>query len=225
MRAGRTLTSHFQLETRQHDLLGLDLGEGPPRRALIFGAVVFALWVLLCAPILGPPSQSTFSLYVIPPILLSAWGMQPSPRHPRRRRFTDWALTARHATRGHRPVIHLGARAAHRSEYLPLRRRLPLDTLTAAFLPWRATPEWEREHEEDSRPGHAGAGAGIRLRQRARLLDAEHVRAAREKTLRRMQRGGTPTGSDPATAAAKTASSTSTSTSTAPASLIRKATP
>ena len=72
MRAGRTLTSHFQLETRQHDLLGLDLGEGPPRRALIFGAMVFVVWVLLCAPLLGAPTQNTFSLYVIhEPVILT----------------------------------------------------------------------------------------------------------------------------------------------------------
>ena len=28
MRVGRTLTHHFEIETRQYDLLGIDLGEG-----------------------------------------------------------------------------------------------------------------------------------------------------------------------------------------------------
>ena len=40
MRVGRTLTHHFEIETRQYDLLGIDLGEGARRRMIIFGARV-----------------------------------------------------------------------------------------------------------------------------------------------------------------------------------------
>ena len=44
MRVGRTLTHHFEIETRQYDLLGIDLGEGARRRMIIFGAVIILVW-------------------------------------------------------------------------------------------------------------------------------------------------------------------------------------
>lgn len=47
MRVGRTLTHHFEIETRQYDLLGIDLGEGARRRMIIFGAVIIIVWIAL----------------------------------------------------------------------------------------------------------------------------------------------------------------------------------
>lgn len=53
---GRTLTRHFHIETRQHELFNIDLGEGVPRRMLMFGVVVVLAWVALMAPIVGAPN-------------------------------------------------------------------------------------------------------------------------------------------------------------------------
>ncbi|MFD0383198.1 hypothetical protein ACFQ2B_15025 [Streptomyces stramineus] len=67
MRVGHTFTRHFDLETRQHELLGMDLGEGPSRRVLVTGAVVYAVWMGGLFLIFGWPSQMFFTLYFAPP--------------------------------------------------------------------------------------------------------------------------------------------------------------
>src|ERR687888_943351 len=142
MRVGRTLTHHFEIETRQYDLLGIDLGEGARRRMIIFGAVVIVLWVALLFPLIGVPKKPTVSLYVVPPFVITAFGWRPGKNHERRRRVTEWALSVRYALRSHRPVIALGARAADKSEYLRLSERIPLRRM-AALARGQKTPEWE----------------------------------------------------------------------------------
>ena len=200
MRGGRTYTGHFKLETRQHELLGLDLGEGVPRRALLLGTLVLATWVGLLYPWLGAPNKATFSLYFLPPVFLAAYGMQASTRFPGRRRFTDWALRVHYLTRGHRPLIRLGARPAHRSEYLPLRDRLPdgaVAKATRAALPWR-DPDDTHTGGREPIVGEVPAGPAITLAQRARLLDEQHLYHAYQRTYRR--RRGLPTATEPGTA-------------------------
>ncbi len=124
MRVGRTLTHHFEIETRQYDLLGIDLGEGARRRMIIFGAVIILVWIALLIPFIGVPQKATVSLYVVPPFVITAFGWRAGKHHERRRRVTEWALAVRYALRAHRPIIGLGARAADKTEYLPWRERV-----------------------------------------------------------------------------------------------------
>ena len=178
MRVGRTLTHHFEIETRQYDLLGIDLGEGARRRMIIFGAVIIVLWVALLVPFIGVPQKTTVSLYIVPPFVITAFGWRPGKVHERRRRVTEWALSARYALRSHRPVIALGARAADKSEYLRLSERIPLRRM-AALARGQKTPEWEAGGiTADPR---YRAGAEIAVSQRARLLGPDHLHRVRRK--------------------------------------------
>jgi hypothetical protein len=182
MRVGRTLTHHFEIETRQYDLLGIDLGEGARRRMIIFGAVVVTAWVALLVLILGVPKKPTVSLYVVPPFVMTAFGWRPGKYHDRRRRVTEWALAVRYALRAHRPVIALGARAAHKSEYLRWSERVALRRL-GALLRGQRTPAWEAGGiTADPR---YRAGAEIQVSQRARLLGEDHLKRVRRKGHRR----------------------------------------
>ena len=156
MRVGRTLTHHFEIETRQYDLLGIDLGEGARRRMIIFGAVIILLWIALLFPYIGVPQKGTVSLYVVPPIVI-----------------TD-------ALRAHRPIIGLGARAADKTEYLPWRERIATQKV-ANLAKARVTPEWEREVVVELDP-MVRAGADIAVNQRARLLGADHVQRVSRRT-------------------------------------------
>lgn len=190
MRVGRTYTAHFDLETRQHELFGMDLGEGVPRRVLAVGGALYALWFLLLW-FLVPFGKVTFSLYALPPGVAAFFAVQRARRMPRRRNLTVWAVTARYWLQGHRPVINMGARVAHRSEYLPLAARMPVHTARRLLLPWteeapgRTAPSPVTEDETgDGVP----AGATIWLRQRARLLGADYVAQVRSARARRPAR-------------------------------------
>jgi hypothetical protein len=180
MRVGRTLTHHFEIETRQYDLLGIDLGEGARRRMIIFGAVIILLWIALLFPFIGVPKKPTVSLYVVPPFVITAFGWRPGKFHERRRRVTEWALAVRYALRAHRPIIGLGARAADKSEYLPWRERMSTRKV-ADLAKARVTPEWERETVVELDP-MVRAGADITVNQRARLLGSEHVQRVSRRT-------------------------------------------
>lgn len=189
MRVGRTLTHHFEIETRQYDLLGIDLGEGARRRMIIFGAVIVLVWVGLLVLIFGWPSKPTVSLYVVPPFVVTAFGWRPGRYHERRRRVTEWALAARYAMRSHRPVIALGARAADKSEYLRVSERIPVRRM-AALAKGQKTPDWEAGGGDVTDPRHR-AGASIALSQRARLLGTDHIHRVRRKTGYTAARGAT----------------------------------
>jgi len=180
MRVSRTLTHHFEIETRQYDLLGIDLGEGARRRMIIFGAVVVLAWVALLVPILGVPTQTTTSLYIVPPFVITAFGWRAGKYHERRRRVTEWALAVRYALRSHRPIIGLGARAADSSEYLPWRERVSTQKV-ANLAKARVTPEWEREEVVVHDPT-VRAGADIAVNQRARLLGTDQLERVRRRT-------------------------------------------
>jgi hypothetical protein len=193
MRVGRTLTHHFEIETRQYDLLGIDLGEGARRRMIIFGAVIVVLWGGLMALILGVPNKTTVSLYIVPPFVITAFGWRPGKYHERRRRVTEWALAVRYALRAHRPVIGLGARAADKSEYLPWSQRVRTHRVRV-----HAVPEWERLPVSASgtsgAPGTPGAlaaesscraGADIMVNQRARLHGTDHLSRIRRRATKK----------------------------------------
>src|SRR6266540_5870207 len=187
MRVGRTLTHHFEIETRQYDLLGMDLGEGARRRMIIFGAVVVTAWVSLLVLILGVPKKPTVSLYVVPPFVITAFGWRAGKHHERRRRVTEWALAVRYALRAHRPIIGLGARAADKTEYLPWRERVATHKVVN-LAKARVTPEWEREAVVELDP-MVRAGADITVNQRARLLGADHVQRVSRRTSPGKRRG------------------------------------
>ncbi|MFD4020656.1 hypothetical protein [Streptomyces sindenensis] len=174
MRTGTTYTRHFQTatETKQHELLGLDLGEGTPRRALILGLVLFAAWVGLLLLLFGLPSEITFTLYLLPPLLTTYYGTQRSTKLDRRWNIANWAITVRYLVLGHRPIISGGRRAATRSEWLPRRARWA--SRTEFLLDTALGPLVERWLGEDA-DVPAGAGAPIRLDARPRLYGPDAV--------------------------------------------------
>lgn len=173
MRAGRVLTSHMEIEPRQHDLLGLDLGEGPKRKTLVFGLVSLVVWCALLAPFLGVPTRLTFSLYFLPPIIITIFGIRPSTRTRRRQTLTDWALSARYALLGHRPVIRLGQRRAGRGETLPLMTRWSvLRTLVSGLSPRAQRPPWATP-ERDERRQRRSIGRPVTLEQKPTLIGSQ----------------------------------------------------
>lgn len=130
-REGRTLTKAMSIEARQHELFGIDLGEGPVRSALVFGFAVTLMWWLVLFATIGPPSVSGESrlgglwvlAWFLPPIGLVAFGWQEDKDNPRRRNITKWALAVRQVARGHRPITALG-RTERKADRLPLVERV-----------------------------------------------------------------------------------------------------
>ena len=117
-REGQTVSRHLKFETRQHKL-GLDLGEGIPRKTLILGLIIFPLWWALVFSILHGVNQITGMLYLLPPSLFLWFGTQESDGNLRRMRFTQGLLRVRYAFTNHRPVIRCGRREADPREFVP----------------------------------------------------------------------------------------------------------
>ncbi|MFD9084549.1 hypothetical protein [Streptomyces erythrochromogenes] len=177
MRVGHTYTRHFDLETRQHEILGMDLGEGPSRRLLITGAVVYVAWTGGLLLIFGMPSQVTFTLYFVPPAMVTFYGAQRSRMKERRWNLTQWALTVRYLTVGHRPVINGGRRAADRSEWLPLRGRLGDRFEAVTELPGLGALDGALGADVV----HPTAGREARIDLKARLYGADAVYRAHRR--------------------------------------------
>lgn len=178
---GRTLTRHFHIETRQHEIFNYDLGEGIPRRMFVFGMCVTAAWVLILSPILGLPNKYTFSIYAMPPVVFAYFGYQESNTQARRRNITQWAIKSRYMTVGHRPIISLGGRAAYRSEYLPLSERIPFEAAIRRLIPWLLPPEWEEDHKDDHTPKDIQTGRPIALIQTATIYGFDQMEALRSR--------------------------------------------
>ncbi|WP_432951308.1 hypothetical protein ACQPXM_41170 (plasmid) [Kribbella sp. CA-253562] len=197
MRQGRTLTKHLNLETRQYDILGLDLNEGAPRRQVALTAVSFVIWCLLMAPIVGLPGRWEAAIYIVPPMVFAWFAWQKSPTHDgRRRRLTDWLLQLRYTVSGHRPVISLGSRQPTSAELIPLRERIAFDAVWQV-LDFRQGPRtsWGRTKSHtklERRP----ASAPVEIYQTVRLFDADQIAAARDSTVRKLtkQRRDLPQG-------------------------------
>ncbi|MDN3294639.1 hypothetical protein QWM81_11345 [Streptomyces ficellus] len=177
MRKGYTFTRHFDLETRQHELMGLDLGEGVPRRTLILGVALFATWCGALVLIFGAPSKYTFSAYMLPPLIIAVLGAQRNRRVDRRRNLTCWALTWRYVTSGHRPLINGGRRAAERSEWIPVRARWGDRIDKLLDLPGFGGLEPLLSGENKPAP----AASPVRLDARARMYGPDRVWHARKK--------------------------------------------
>ncbi|MFG1820570.1 hypothetical protein ACGFIF_42905 [Kribbella sp. NPDC049174] len=187
MRQGRTLTKHLNLETRQYDLLIIDLNEGTPRKQLVLSMVSFLLWCLLLAPFLRFPGPTEVPFYIAPPALFAYFAWQKSPSHDgRRHRLTDWAIRVRYALVGHQPVISLGSRKPSPTELIPLRERLPIDSVWR-FLDFRQGPTtaWTSSRKRSNRERLPAAPA-VEIYQSVRLFDAAQITAARDKSVRQL---------------------------------------
>ncbi|MGK4066822.1 hypothetical protein AB0Y14_12300 [Rothia sp. HC945] len=135
---GRNVTKQLNIETRQHEFLGLDLGEGPRRRDLILGIIVFPVWAGLCWLIFGPPMKQTSLFYMAPPILLLTLGVKESDRNHRRIKLTMGLMNLRYMFTAHRPVVRLGARKGTKNETLPAVVRFQYQRICEAIN----RPEW-----------------------------------------------------------------------------------
>lgn len=186
MLTGRTLTKDLKIEARQHEIFGLDLGEGPKRTTIFLTLAVFAVWVPICWLVFGAllhvEAKTMFSLFIIPPGVFLAFGLQESTKQPRRARITEWALTVRYALSNHRPIIRLGQRVASRNEFVPASHRFRGQFWREHVTPWRVAPAWETPEPEHDRLD-LPVGPAIRLNQKARLIGQERLLAitARKK--------------------------------------------
>lgn len=117
-REGQTVSRHLKFETRQHKL-GIDLGEGIPRKTLILGLIIFPLWWVMVFSILHGVNQITGMIYLLPPSMFLWFGTQESDGNLRRMRFTQGLLRVRYGLTNHRPVIRCGRREADPREFVP----------------------------------------------------------------------------------------------------------
>ena len=178
----------MNIETRQHDLFNVDLGEGVPRRALIAAIVMYLIWWTVLVVLIGSPNKHTAVLFVAPPALLTFFGWQETERNPQRRHITEWALTLRWLAKGHRPVIALGRVSGRGHERTLLERlgsRLGGGDPMSLLLPWRM-------NDPDSNPRrHArmtATGRPARLGGRVQMIGLDHAEAQMQRRARRGRR-------------------------------------
>ena len=140
-REGEVLTRTLKVESRQHELFGYDLGEGPVRGALLFGGALMVLWSAFLLLLLGFPNKYESPFFIVPPIMVAFYGWQEDPNNPRRRIITSWVLAGRNVLRGQRAVITLGRRAERPNDNAsPLKRlavRFSAGDPWALLFPWR----------------------------------------------------------------------------------------
>lgn len=166
---GRTLTKSFAIETRQHELLGLDLGEGPPRRLLVVGGVFVLLWFSTATILFGLPTRGTFMVYVTIPVLLAVYGFRESSKVPRRRNVVVWFLRARFLFASYRPLIALGRRRPDRTEIRTISERFNFAGIAKVLNPTAApTAIWEAEVPP---PTAVGARISVPINTRVRFLE------------------------------------------------------
>lgn len=126
-RTGRTLTRTIEIEPRQHDLFGMDLGEGPLRGQLVFGMLCFAVWLAITLPpsfLFGSgPSPNSALWFLAPPAALTVLGWRRTDENPRRRKVTQGLLALRYVISGHEPIVTMGRHVA-RSDAVRLRDRV-----------------------------------------------------------------------------------------------------
>lgn len=161
MLIGRTVTKSLSIESRQYELLSMDLGEGIRRRMLGLGTLAMVSWIAITLPILGATGligtrPDVASLIILaPPIILIMLGFLPDERVPRRMKVTTFALRVLYLLRGHRPLVALGQRPATRQETQSFSARL------------RNESEEPTNEERTQEP--------IRRHVKARLIGNEHV--------------------------------------------------
>ena len=130
MLTGRTVTKALKIESKQYEILKIDLGEGVRRRLLGLGALAFVAWIIVTVPLLNAIGLTqnrpdVASLIILaPPITLIMVGFMADDTVPQRMRVTTFALRIRFIFVGHRSLIGLGRRTATRHERMPIRQRL-----------------------------------------------------------------------------------------------------
>lgn len=117
-REGQTVSPHLKFETRQHKL-GIDLGEGVPRKTLILALIIYPAWWVMVFSILHGVNQITSIIYTLPPTMFLWFGTQKSKSNSCRMRFTQGLLRVRYGLTNHRPVIRCGRREADPREFVP----------------------------------------------------------------------------------------------------------
>ena len=190
MRISRTYTQHWDLETRQHELLGLDLGEGLPRTTLKYGAVIFPLWWGLWLLLLGFPPKPLVPLFLLPPLGLTYYGAKRSTAYWRRTNLLLWGVRLNFLNHGVRPVIGRGrippSKAGLRLRTQRLAERFPQLAEMPAFSSLFTTDDHIPDAAESSgKPAH--------LRPRLRMYGPDAVAKARSKTSKRPRRTGRQT--------------------------------
>ncbi|MDX3065871.1 MULTISPECIES: hypothetical protein [Streptomyces] len=191
MRESRTFSRHWDLETRQHELLGVDLGEGIPRTTLRYGFVCFGTWWTLWLSLFGFPPQPLVPFFLLPPLGLTYAGAKRSVVYWRRTNLLVWSVHLQYLVRGVHPVIgrgrvpvrRLGLRLRTRriGERLPHLVHTPL--FGALFAP--RGPD----------PAHT-VGKPVLIRPRVRLYGPDAVARSRRR-LRRKHRTAAPLENSP----------------------------
>lgn len=168
----------MSVETRQHELFNVDLGEGVPRKALVAGMVVMVAWWAVLSLVMGTPTAQTTTLYLLPPALVTIFGWRESERNPRRRNITEWVLAIRWIITGHQPVIGLGRQSdtAHqRSVLVRVGDRFGNGDALALLMPWRAEEGTHASRQEQP------TGRAERLGGRVQLVGTDTAASMRAR--------------------------------------------
>ena len=96
-------TVHVRIESRQYNLLRLDLGEGVPRRRLLVAAAIVVPCWLLLAVVIGLSFFHYAPLYIVPPALLAMAALRSDEGG--RPRYVLWLDRIRYLGRRWMPVI------------------------------------------------------------------------------------------------------------------------
>ena len=180
MRTARTFSRHWDIETRQHELLGLDLGEGIPRTTLKYGAVICALWWGGWLIVLGFPPQPVVPIFLLPPVAATYYGARRSTTYWRRTNLLVWGVRLNYLQSGLRPVIGRGRIPPPRAG-LRLRAR----RLGEAVPKLGELPGLEPLFAPGTRPDPADSyGRHAHMRPRVRLYGPDAVARARAKSRR-----------------------------------------
>ncbi|TLQ39263.1 hypothetical protein [Streptomyces marianii] len=185
MRTSNTYTRHWDLETRQHELLGLDLGEGLPRTTLKYGAVMFPLWWGAWLLLFGMPLKPLIPLFLLPPLFFTYYGAKRSTTYWRRTNLLVWGLRLNFLNHGVRPVIGRGrippSKVGLRLRTQRLAERAPQLTEMPAFSSFFTT-------SADTPDAAESCGKPAHLRPRLRMYGPDAVAKARTKTAKRQRR-------------------------------------
>ncbi|GAA3709876.1 hypothetical protein ACRWOO_22725 [Streptomyces sp. NEAU-PBA10] len=182
MRTSNTYTRHWDLETRQHELLGLDLGEGLPRTTLKYGAVMFPLWWGAWLLLFGFPLKPLIPLFLLPPLFFTYYGAKRSTTYWRRTNLLLWGVRLNFLNHGVRPVIGRGRipapKVGLRLRTQRLAERAPQLAEMPAFSSYFTT-------DGDSPDAAESCGKPAHMRPRLRMYGPDAVAKARTKTAKR----------------------------------------
>ncbi|MFI8932433.1 hypothetical protein ACIG3E_32815 [Streptomyces sp. NPDC053474] len=182
MRTCHTHTRHWDLETRQHELLGYDLGEGIPRTTLRYGFVFFGIWWSGWLMLFGFPSPPAVPFFLLPPLWFTWAGAKRSLVYWRRTNLMVWGVHAHYLLRGVRPVIGRGRIPARRQGARLRARRLGERWPKLPAMPGIG----ELFTATGADPAHA-SGPELRIRPRVRLYGPDAVAKSRRRLRRRIR--------------------------------------